>query len=124
MSRIANLKAGAAIIHEWLGKGGVPVSQDHAERRALPCTGCPYNVNGGGVDKVLRRAADVVRQMIEAKNAMKLATRFDDKLHTCSLCGCALQLKVWVPGGHLAVHTTLDDIAKLPNWCEFKKELT
>ena len=81
-------------VTEWGVKEGfkfVPIEE--AERRATICAACPMNtlVSGclgcSGVGSLVKRIRGSVK------------TSVDDKLHTCEVCGCFLQVKVLVPAG-------------------------
>ena len=94
-------------VTQWgLVKGFKFVPTEEAERRAAICATCPMNtlVQGcmgcGGVGTLVKMIRGSVR------------TSQDDKLHTCEVCGCFLQVKVLVPAG------VVDNSGlEYPSWC-------
>ena len=94
-------------VTQWGLAGGfkfVPIEE--AERRAEICATCPMNtlVQGcmgcGGVGTLVKMIRGSTR------------TSQDDKLHTCEVCGCFLQVKVLVPAG------VIDNTGlAYPSWC-------
>lgn len=97
---IGQLSDGAHILTRWLGDGGKPVSNDIAQRRANICNTvasgaiCPFNQPGF---QPVERIAEIIKAQTEKKNELKLTVEGEENLHTCSLCFCALPLKVHVP---------------------------
>lgn len=88
------LANGAKILVEWIGSGGVPVDKELAQARADVCLKCSKHDLNFGITEI---AAGVIAQQIELKNHLKLRVSGERSLHTCSVCGCALRLKVHVP---------------------------
>ncbi len=92
---VANDLLGAKIIADWFGKGGHPVIPDIGQRRANACFECPRNslkVRGG-----ISQIAEVVRWSAEFMADAKLEVKGEEKLGTCTVCGCPLKTKIWVP---------------------------
>lgn len=98
--RVGGLASGSRVLLRWLGDDGQPVSAALSQARSDVCTGrlsgtpCPYNESGF---KPIERIAEVIKEQTEAKNNLKITVEGEEKLQTCSLCFCALQLKVHVP---------------------------
>ncbi len=126
---LKNDVAGAKVLSDWLGSGGVPVSPDKAYSRALSCvTGdggdpCPHNRAPTWLDTAKGVIADEIRKQLEIKTRLKISTPLDDKIFMCDICGCKLSLKVQVPIEHIAAHTSPDVKAKYPPYCWQHKEL-
>lgn len=88
-------------IMSWLGSGLKPVDQTIANSRALICSMCEKNVRSEGIRKAIATIGDTLHAIASAKADLKLATPYDDKLETCSACGCVAGTKVWVPADHI-----------------------
>ena len=101
---LGGLSNGARILIRWLGEGSKPVAPEIAQARAEVCLHvaegkpCQFNQNGF---KPVDRIAELIRDQTEQKNELKLAVNGEEGLHTCSLCWCALPLKVHVPLEHI-----------------------
>lgn len=108
-SRVAGAAAGGArktmssvgTIMSWLGSGLKPVDQTIANSRALICSMCEKNVRSEGIRKAIATIGDTLHAIASAKSDLKLATPYDDKLESCSACGCVAATKVWVPAEHI-----------------------
>lgn len=93
---VQNDALGAKIIANWFGSGMNPVSPATAERRASICQTCPMNT--GEHRPVTGKIAEVVRWVAEFRNKVNLRVKDEERfLGTCSVCGCHLPTKVWVP---------------------------
>lgn len=87
-------KEGAKIITEWLGQGAITVDRETAQARADVCLKCPLNVKEGSFT---RAVADAIKRQLEIKSKMNLRVNGEKSLHTCTGCGCANRLKIWLP---------------------------
>jgi GT2 family glycosyltransferase/ADP-heptose:LPS heptosyltransferase len=104
-----------AILIEWLGSGGVPVTFELANERAKTCSQCPKN---GPVTKSIENTtAEAIRRHEAVRNATQLRTNYDTRIHNCGVCQCYLKLKVWVPLDHLK-----DDPGIFPENCWIPRE--
>lgn len=113
VKRIRRNAAGARILAEWIGSGAIPESTETATQRAQVCAGCPNNITGHKFEATI---AETIRRHESARHDLKLSTPVDDKIDTCSVCGCYLKLKVWLP---------IERIPKtegLPDFCWIMKE--
>ncbi len=124
ISELRQTATGAAILDDWLGAGGQPVPQSHADARAAKCVVCPLNVAPGWwhlhfVDKI----AKAIRRHLEVKNSIGLDTPHDLNLSMCKVCGCCNRLAVWVPIKHIALHTDDEKLNKFPEPCWKKHEI-
>lgn len=92
-----SIKAGTRTLLSWAfeaAKGGHPyVTQEEAERRASACSNCFMNKRGGGC--LSCGFVDLVRKVM-AETPDPGQTKNDDKLNTCTICGCLLRKKVWL----------------------------
>jgi hypothetical protein len=113
---------GSQILKDWLGDGGLPVSPDIANRRALVCSQCPMNEKGNWVDKVSAGVAEVIKSQREIKTGLTLKVEKEEELGTCSGCGCHLPLKVWVPIKVMKEYTTEEEAKSLHPDCWFHVE--
>lgn len=105
------------MLQDWLGEGMVPVSRIQAQQRANVCLQCPKNEEGR-IDEFFKApVAAFIRKQIEAKNGMKLRVDGEKRLHICSVCGCILRLKPWVPAKHLKEVTDAETLKSFPSNC-------
>jgi hypothetical protein len=109
--------AGVRAIAEWLGGGLRPVEKLKAENRGGTCATCPLNQLGNFWQKLDAAAAKQIKDLVEAKNDMQLATPIDDKLHSCTACDCWVPLKIWVPLKHVMNNTSREVRSKLDPGC-------
>ena len=107
----------------WLGEGGRPVAQDHAQERANICLSCPLNQEKGLPEFLTALAALTVRRQIEMKNQSQLRVDGEKRLHICDGCGCVLRLKVWTPMKFITETTEQNVIDSLPDVCWQRKEI-
>lgn len=90
----SNYANGAAILCDWIGSGGNVVDRDVAQARADVCLKCPlHTAKWSFVESV----AGAIKQQIGLKKHLKLRVDGEKKLHVCSVCGCAMRLKIWLP---------------------------
>ncbi len=121
---------GAKMLSDWLGDDWRHVTREKADHRGLACLRgnggqkCPYNVEPNWWERVKTRIAEVIRAQLAIKKKLAMTTTFDDQLHMCQQCGCALQLKVHVPIEHIKAHTSPEVLAGFPEWCWQKREIT
>ena len=94
LAKIKQLASGASAITEWLGEGGSVVDQNTAQERANICLKCPkHNPD----QNALVLFAEGVRKVLSVKNDIGLEVENEDKLGSCSVCGCVLKLQVFEP---------------------------
>lgn len=123
IDEIRNDVTGAAVLADWLGDGLNPVDQKVADARAAVClTGngggeCPHLKSPNWWDNQKGNIAFAIKEQLEAKSKMKLATELDATPRMCSICGCCMPLKAWVPIKHVAAHTSEDLVKKFVPWC-------
>lgn len=121
--------AGAALLADWVGRDGTPVSQEKANERAKVCLngnfGCPctLNVEPGWWEKVKSIVAETIKKQLSLKNRMKLEVPRESELNICKACGCCLRLAVWTPIERLKEHTTQEQLDNMPIFCWKKNEL-
>jgi len=123
INEIRNTAEGAAVLKDWLGEGGVPVSQELAERRAMTCTCCPMNVAPRWWEKARNRVARAMVRQLAVKNSANISTSLDENLHVCKKCGCCLPAKVHVPIKHVADHTRPETLEQMPSFCWVRNEI-
>ena len=90
---IAQVTSGTRTLSSWVVKGRPLVSQEEADRRAEICSTCQFNVSPSGCTGC---SMGTLREVINSLVGNKI-TKDDAKLQSCSICGCALKAKVWVP---------------------------
>lgn len=124
--KVAKVIRNAAVLTDWLGSGGAPVSQEVAEGRAAVCVACPKNLFGDYARWFMVPAANAIRRALEARQDLKLATPFDDRLGVCDVCLCVNKLKCWTPLEHIRDKSAPEVIAELATvspQCWVSKEL-
>lgn len=99
VNRFRETANGARILADWLGHGGIPVSQAQAEKRAEICSGCKLNRRRD--NPISSTVAETIIEHERARHQVELRTTRDVALNTCGHCGCYLKLKVWVPTKYL-----------------------
>lgn len=105
---------GVATIRDWwLGDSLKPVEVSLAEKRAQVCVECVKNGDPNLLERLTGSAATMLKGLIQAKEDMELKTSVDDKLHTCTCCGCNLGIKIWVKSDYLLKHLKPEDISAL-----------
>lgn len=125
LERAKQFKDGAKTILDWLGAGGMCVSQQQAQKRADICISgyngmpCPFNVDEPIIERTIAAA---VKKQVELKNNLALRVVGEKSLHQCRGCGCILRLKVHVPIENLGLEE--NDLQFYPTFCwmvhEFK----
>lgn len=120
--RAENFKSGVGAVLDWLGEGMEPVPSALAHQRAKVCAACPENGRPDFIQRIEGWAASGVRELINLKNDLELSTTYDDKLHHCQVCDCAIKLKVFAPMKHILDNTTERVMALFPEHCWIKKE--
>lgn len=120
--RVADVGRGVQIISDWLGDGGVPVSQELANGRGAVCLKCPLNQDGHNVAKLTDKIAEAILDQRRKKLEMNLRVEGEADLHTCEVCLCHLPLKVWVPIKTIAERTHPKLMEKFPEYCWMKTE--
>lgn len=119
IDRIKHVANGAEVIQDWLGGGGITVSQEQAQQRASICLTCPENKPGRNLTEAV---ASAIRKHVEVKNALQLRVEGEKRLHQCSICTCALRLKVWVPIDSIRKHMDDSELGSYPAYCWQKTE--
>lgn len=109
---------GTAVVIDWLRSGGAPVEQALADKRAEICVGCPYNEEGNWYTTA---PAEIIKETLEQRKELTLATPFDDRLKSCHVCRCLNRLKVWVPISHIQKQTKPEVMAEFPSHCWIRK---
>jgi hypothetical protein len=129
VEEIANNATGLRVIHDWLGDGLQPVSQETANRRSFSCLEgndgkeCPHLHAPRWWETYKTPIADAIKRQLEKKADMKLTSRMDEHPRNCGVCGCCMPLKVWVPTKHIAAHTSDETVKKFPAYCFQRIEL-
>lgn len=125
---VKRIAGGARILSDWLGNGGIPVSQQEAQSRADCClfgkngAKCPKNTQGGfALSKITKSIADAIHEQLKVKHDLELMVNGEENLHTCSVCLCNLPLKMWTPKDLILKHTSQEVMSELPEWCWMKK---
>jgi len=104
---------------DWLGSGGRPVDKDLAQSRADICLKCPENKPDSELTVAIALG---IKAVLELKNRMNLRVKGEKSLHQCSVCTCALRLKVWAPIEVIRKHMDADELSKYPDYCWQKTE--
>lgn len=110
---------GTAVVLDWLGAGGNPVSQELAEKRASICVNCPKHEIGSWYTVA---PAELIKEAVIAWQTLK-GTKFEfhtshgDTLKSCSVCRCLMRLKVFVDEKHILAKTSPDVLNELDPRC-------
>lgn len=115
MSKLGKIVNGASILRDWLGSGGITVSQELAQARSDICNSCPLNTKSS---IVTGSVAEAIKEQLEVKKALKLRVNGEKGLGKCSICSCELRLKCWVPIERILPLTPTE----FPNYCWITKE--
>jgi len=116
----AQVLAGTATLGEWLLKGARRVDQSVANERARVCSTCTMNKPPQGCSGC---HASAIRDMV-GKVVGKLGTPYDDSLHVCLSCGCALRASVWLPLDIQQKHINDEVNGSLPKHCWKKRSMS
>jgi hypothetical protein len=108
----AQVKQGASTLYNWYFKqGGKRASQQLANSRALTCSQCNFNKPVSGCAGCAKgRLMEIVNKIAQGGS-----TPSDSKLGGCTVCGCSLQAKVWIPIESIQPYITA------PQWENFTK---
>ncbi len=104
---------GTKTLAHWLLTGRRYVDQEVANRRALTCSGCVYNLEPQGCNGC---NANVMKEAV-ALVVGKRATPHDERLKACRICGCDLRAKTHIPHAIIVAHMPADQQAQLPSHC-------
>lgn len=120
---VRRFSVGSRTMADWIGDGAFPVSNDLADARASTCAACPMNkVHDDPLSSLSAAVAEAVKSHTHAKRQLKLHLKQEDSISTCSVCGCHLPLKVWVPHRHIARTQSQSTRLALPKTCWMRSE--
>jgi hypothetical protein len=108
--------AGTQTVASWVASGLTHVDQELANKRAMICSGCYYNVQITGGCHSCGQIQNLAAKLVGNRK-----TSSDAFLKACAVCKCSLHAKVWVPIE--SIHTPQSQYDKLPEFCWIKKEL-
>jgi len=108
VDRIRQTAAGARILAEWLGDGGVPVDRQLAQQRLDTCNRCLHN-KPTDARSITKTVAEAILEQEQARNNMAMFLQGEGSAGTCDVCGCYLRLKVWVPLSYIDDHQMPDN---------------
>lgn len=116
---------GAAILRDWIGGGGEPVSKELADKRAHQCLQCPMHRPAKFWEVAFKDPiARAIRRQLEMKRKMDLRLSCEEQIAMCATCGCCMRLKCWTPIKHIAEHTTDDKLSEYPKTgCWIRSEI-
>lgn len=118
----SEFKQGAETLLDWLGDGGIPVTEPAANLRAVVCTQCPRNRKVKWYEFIKTSIATAVMAQERIRVGARMSTIFDPKLGICDPCGCYLKLKVWVPIEHIIANLDPAELTELAPQCWVLKE--
>lgn len=96
LEKAEKYRNGARVAVDWLGSGGIVVSQELAQKRADVCHICNHNKSESTFQ---HRLSESIHAVIEIKNGLEL--HVNGELGVCDVCLCMTSCKVWVPIEHL-----------------------
>jgi hypothetical protein len=128
LQSLSNAGKGALILKDWLGEGGIPVADSLAQARAKVCVedcsdparaeeGHFYNRPPGFFAKITGAVAQAILEQRREKLNLGLTLKDEDKLHTCAVCDCNLELKPWVQMDIILNRTPPETLAQFPKHC-------
>jgi hypothetical protein len=124
LKEIRNDLAGLGLLHDWLGTGE-PVHPVVSYYRAKICEDCPENVQPGWWDTHIKLPiAQTIKAELELKSGMKISVPNEAAMGMCKVCGCCNALAVHVPVAHLKDHTSQKLLARFPDNCWKKREIS
>lgn len=122
VSVVSKLAAGAGVLLDWLGSGGIPVKPELAEQRAGICAGCPENGDGNLSRVFTVPLSNMIRRQLASRKDLNLSTSHDEKLGICNLCMCPLALKIHVGIKEISDHLPDPVRNALPGFCWMRTE--
>ena len=123
VSELKNDLSGILTIREMFGENRAPVPEDKATERAAICVECPQNAHGNWWEQSKEKLAETIKRHLEMKKQLLLRTKHDDQLHNCKVCGCVLNLLVWVTPEILNERTEAETLPSYPPTCWKRIEL-
>lgn len=114
---LGDIMRGTAVIASFKLAGSPLVSQEEAERRAVICAPCLYNVN------YRKPCSGVCAELVElvATIVGGAGTSRDGELSACGICRCSNMAQVWIPVEFLKKGVTDEQIEQFPAQC-WKKQ--
>lgn len=111
----SELVQGTSTLGEWL-RSGRKVDPAEANERASICIKCPQNQEPEGcVGCNMPSVQNLVNSLRGGSR-----TPYDSQLRACNVCGCSLQVKVWVPSDIILKHTPASQLKEFPDGCWLK----
>jgi hypothetical protein len=124
LAAVSHAGVAARTISDWLGEGGMPVLKEVAHARAETCMACPLrSTNDGWFAKLAEGMVQAIFTQEKARITSGHVLDLDKALGFCSVCGCYLSLKVWVPSRHILEYTSPEDLSRFHSKCWIPKEL-
>lgn len=108
-----------AVLTSWLGEGAKVVDKPTAEARSQVCLSCPMHTAAHALEE---SAANVVLGILRIKNQAELVLENEHRLAMCSVCGCVLRLKLWLPIDKIKLETSVEEFNRLWKNCWIKLE--
>lgn len=107
------VKQGTETLLRWVISGGGYCDQPEAERRAAICAKCPQNTAIIGCSSCSMPSLNAVIESVR----LGRHTSQDAVLQGCTVCGCSLRAKVWLPMGVLRSSTPGEQLSRFPSHC-------
>lgn len=119
---LKNDVAGLAILKEWLGEDGTPVSTLQACARSVACVKCVKHRPAKWWEWAKNKVASAIKRHLSVKHRLGLVVDLEESLGMCQGCGCCVRLKIWTPLKHIEAHQTEEVWAKLAPDCWMIRE--
>lgn len=104
---------GTAILAQWFLEGRERVDDAEVDRRSEACVRCNFNIPSADCPSCAgSRLRDIVNSVVNNNPRPN-----DQRLHSCRLCGCALQAKTRIPLHILKKHEPEFLKGQYPEWC-------
>lgn len=116
---LSTVLRGTQVLLAFKLAGSPYVSQEEAERRAVICSNCQFNIEyakpcGGNCGGLKEMVATIVGGQ---------ATPYDEQLKSCGICGCVGKAHIWIPEDVLRKGVTdqmVEEFKAVPNcWKRF-----
>lgn len=109
---LAGVLQGTQTLISWQVAGRPKVETGEAVRRAEVCLRCPENLSVQGCSGCNNPLTALVKSFVGMQNLPQISG-----LGSCSVCGCALSAKIWLPLDILKSHMDEKQLSEFPEWC-------
>lgn len=119
IDKVKSYVKGVEILSTWVGSGGDLVEVPQAQYRANTCLICPKHVPCGTLEKAVALG---VKKIVGLKGICGLKVRGEHRLKCCSVCGCVMRTKIWMPLSRAKAGMSPEEISQLDTKCWITNE--